>query len=525
MEKGKIRMVYACIIAFFVLAFVTFVLTPLMEDQRVFTASANIASYKGVNLFYDAYNTWELKGVFNRVLVYAMYNIATLFTDFGTFPFERAMKLIYACVILCFSLVSVILSCKHKTKTFRFFAFLLLSIIFLATGRGEAFQAEMSSTLFLVLGFALYINAEQSKHYETLKLLAAGLCIGITFFFKSATLIMSVAFVAAAYLWDVNHNYKPAFRKLLLLVAGSVIMLTIGIASILIINPDEIQDMLYASMFQHTLLNGGERSIFGIGHQFIDNYINASLFRIPFLIIGTIAFLLNLSVSIKNKRYDVTLVHLALWMVPALFVIISNKYFGYHYFTYISPSIIEIVLFAESAPRRIKTRIGICVMSVAALVAVSFYIGTLSALSPIFKAYITMTRKCYVQNERYAEMKFNEPILYLANGRTAYVLGADSYLKYFFPMPLTTLTDDSEYAEVKCRLDCLQKIEQYDGEYIVCQEYIFSDGKYAGIKGKIEREYEKIGEINIYSTTQKKFKCDSEEDFKYCDLFKRKSNL
>ena len=427
MEKGKIRIAYTCIIAFFVIAFVTFVLTPFMTDQRTFSASAHIASYKGVNLFYDAYNTWEIKGVFNRVLVYAMYNTATLFTDFGTFPFERAMKLIYACIITLFSLVSVLLAFREKSNVFKAFAFFFLAIVFLANNHWEAFQPEMSGTLFLVLGFALYINAEQSKHYGTLKLLAAGLCIGITFFFKSATLIMSVAFVAAAYLWDVNHNCKPTFRKLLLLVAGSIIMLAIGIASILIINPDEMQDMLYASIFQRTLLNGGEIHILRIGHVFLFKYIEASLVRIPFIIIGTVALLFNVFCALRNKSYTIAGMHIVLWAMPALFVIISNGYLGYHYFTFIFPSIFEFMIFSESLNMGMR-QLKVWTMSIAVFIALILYLSTISIFSPITKSYIRLTEEVYRQNTEYAQMNINEPVLYLDGGIGPYLLKADSYL-------------------------------------------------------------------------------------------------
>lgn len=525
MEKGKVRIAYTCIIAFFVIAFVTFVLTPFTADLKVFTASANIASYKGINLFYDAYNTWELKGVFNRVLVYAMYNIATLFTDFGTFPFERAIKLIYACIIILFSFVSVSLANKNKDVSKNIFFTLFLSLAFLTTRPSSSLQAEMSSTLFLVLGFALYINAEQSKSYETLKLLAAGLCIGITFFFKSATLIMSVAFVAAAYLWNVNHNCKPIFRKLLLLVAGSVIMLAIGIVSILIINPDEMQDMLYASMFQRTLLNGGEIHILGICHNFIAHYVQ-NFVPIPFLIVGTIALFINLYASLKNKLFVSILMHLILWTSPALFIIISNKYFGYHYVTFIFPSIIEVYLCVESLTESQLKNTKIASMCAAYFVATIIYLAFISVFSPICRTYIILNKKAYKQNSFISSMNFDEPILYLDDGIGAYLLGADTYIKYYFPLPIQRITDDSEFKDIKCRIETLRQIQQYQGKYVVVYDnWIFGEGKNNEVKAKILREYDKIGELTRYTPHSKLFSCDTEEDFKYFDLYQRKPNI
>lgn len=527
MERNNMtRIIYACVIAFFVLSFVTFVLLPLTADLRVFMASAHLASYKGVNLFYDAYNTWELKGVLNRVLMYMIHDIATLFSDFGTFKFERCVKFIYSIIILFFCLSSVLLVCPRISRLQKLIAVLSLATFFLANVTNVELQAEMSSLLFLSLGFALYINAEKGDRHETFKLLMAGSCIGITFFFKSATLIMSVSFVAAAYLWDVRHGVKPTLRKLVLLFAGSVTMLVIGFASILLINPDEMQDILYASMFQSTLLSGGEIHILGICHSFCYGFVTISLVRIPFLLIGVAALVFNIIASLKNGSYVSASMHIILWAMPALFIIISNRYFGYHYFTFVFPSIIEASMFAESVCVTPMRRTKTLTMTVTTALAAVLYAGTISVFSPITQSYITLTEEVYRQNAKYTAMRFDEPVLYLDDGIGAYVLGAASYLKYFYPLPIQRITENSEYKDAECRLESLRRIDQYKGKYVVTyNEWIFGNGKNEELKEKILREYDKIGEITRYTPQHKFLRCDTEADFIYFDLYQRKPDI
>lgn len=510
----------AAVVAGFVLALVSFVLTPLNADIHVFTASANIADYKDVNLFWDAYNTWELKGVFNRVLVYAIYKIATVFTDFGTFPFERATKLIYAVGIILLCAASVRLACRERSRFFKALTTLLLSSVFLTAGACADLEAEMSGTLLLVFGFALYVNAEKSNRRETLKIFLAGMCIGAVFFFKSATLIMSVAFVAAAYLWDVHHGNRPTVRKFILLVAGSVAMLAAGFLSILLLNPAEFRDMLYASMFQGSLFNGAAlRPV-----NFLRQYVTVLTNGIPFLMIGTVAIAFNALRALKDRAYPVAAMHIVLWAIPSAFVVISAKYFGYHYFTFVFPAIVETALFAESLTEPKLRHIKAWAMPAACLAAVVFWGAFISVFSPKFEAYVRLTETAYARNAEITAMNFDEPVLYLDDGTGAYMLGADSYLKYFFPLPIQRITDDSKYRDAECRLETLRRIEQYRGKYIVVNgEWLFGGDKNGAVKEKVLREYDRIGALTRYTPQHKAFRCDTEKDFRVFDLYRRKT--
>ena len=72
----------------------------------------------------------------------------------------------------------------------------------------------------------------------------------------------------------------------------------------------------------------------------------------------------------------------------------------------------------------------------------------------------------------------------------------------------------------------MRQIKQYKGKYIsVLESYIFSNGKNDVVKEKILKEYDKVGVMTRYTPQHKLFTCDTEEDFKYIDLYQRKPNI
>lgn len=570
----------ALIVLMFIVSFVTFVLSLFGWDTKVFSLSANLANYIGKNLFYDAYNEWEIKGVFNRVSIYAIYKIATLFTDFGTIQFEKVSKLIYACIIVGISAMSVALVSKGE-KIRKLSLTLFLSTTFLATSVWNNMQTEMTCSLLLVLSFALYINAEKAKSRERLKLLLAGCLIASTFYFKSSVIIISPVFVAAAYLWDVNHNCKPSWEKFFLLIAGGTFMLAIGLASILLLNPEEIQDMINASIFEKSLLHGGVITIKQL-YRFFYRYLESSR-QIPFLMVGTVAYYYNVALSIKERDYLSTAMHFILWFLPTLFIAISNCYFVYHYLTFMFPALFEVALFAEK-DGRISDKISIAIlviflasaafamagfapsflanvyclilyillfkvvllsaalaailswervkraaMTVSLLVAGVLYITLISLFSVNFSANIDLTEEAFNENAKFSTIDFDEPVLYLDDGPGAYFLGADSYLKYSVPLPIMKIAEDSPYKNVECRVKTLKTIYKYSGEYITLDKnWIYGSGKNQKnkkIRKKIEKEYEKVGDIVRYvPETWNILEPHTKSDFSYIGLYKRKDS-
>lgn len=558
----------------FMLTLTSFVLTPFTADTKAFFASANQAAFIGRNLFYDAYNSWELKSVFARVLNYIIYKIATVFVEFGTFPFERMAKLIYVCFVMAVGMLVVWLVDRKERLLHRMFEVMVLTIFFTASELHSHMEVEMTCSLILVLGFALYINAEESEKNGTVKRLLAGCCIGSLFFFKSVLLIMSVSFAAAAWIWDINDGKRMNAKKFFQLVGGSLIVLILGLITILIMNPAEISDILNASIFQTTLLNGGKFSLIRIGRKFCGGYIDAMI-RFPVLLLTVFAAIGN--VVEEPKKIINMFMHAILWLMPAVFIILSNQYFPYHFFMFTFPAIFELYLnykkhmtfndfkwnwvtvgilisiFFTLALRLVWTKVPKGIQYVAPFVILALVIVLLGAflkgrgvrryastaavvlacfLYMMFFSVFSMNcftavqvaKASYAKNAFVNQIDFSDPVLYLDDGTGAYILGAKSYLKYFFPLPVQRISEDSEYKNRACRLDSLEQIEEYTGEYVtVYEKWMFSNGRNEKIKEKIENDYEIVAELAKYSPNRYFwFVGDTEESIVTISLYKRK---
>lgn len=564
----------------FIIAFITFVLTPFTYDLRVLLAGSNQSNYIGKNLIYDAYKTWDLKGVFLRVSLYTLYKVSILFTQFGTFTFERTVNIVYAVFVVFISSISVFLTSKEGAIQKNVLKSMLLACAFFMSDAVSHIQAEMTCVLILIFGFSLYINAQQTRKHESLKLLLAGCCIGSIFFLKSALLVLSVAFVAAAYLWDENNERRPNVKKLFLLVIGSVVVLLVGTLSILAIAPREFQNILDASVYQSTLLSGGHFSL-GTLKTFLANYFYATM-RFPVLAIGTVVTIFNATDCFKKKAYFSFFMHFILYFMPAFFVILSNKFFPYHYFVFAFSSVIEILLYYQisiEANSFISTNpkhalciliafvlsvvlslfgvvfetesplIYILVIFVLYLLAVFFaifsfdkaykvkpvlltasfmfsifiYAMFISVFSKNYKAYISLTKKAYDANQKFNEIDFGDPVLFLDDGTGAYVTGAPSYLKYYYPLPIQRISENSQHSDLASRVEALRQIDDYTGEYIcVYESWIFMNANNQSIKDKIANEYEKTDEIIRYGILHNLFLHDTEKEFIKLSFYTRK---
>lgn len=450
---------------------------------------------------------------------------------------------------------------------------LALTELLLAVELHSHMEVEMTCSLLLIFGFSLYINAKENRKYRFIKLFLAGCCIGSLFFFKSVLLIMSVSFAAAAVLWNIENEDRINIKKIIPVVIGSFAMLGFGIITILIIYPAELSDMLNASVFQKTLISGGDFSVVHTLGKFGLKFIDA-VRRFPFLILGVFATVKNI-VGEKSGRLLKNVIHMILWIVPALFVVLSNKYFPYHYYMFSFPAVFEIYLYTEKNEEKTewkwiagcivvsivvtmivgiiwdkvsqsiqvgipflialclvciliisikgKTPIGKYAASMVIMLACFVYVMFISGFSRNFSTIVSLRDRVYKNNEFTKSTDFKESVLYLDDGTGAYTLGVKSYLKYFFPLPVQRIADDAEYSDLPCRVDSMEKIESYGGEYVtVYEKWIFEKGKNENIRRKLEDEYEKTGEISKYSPSHELFIQDTEENIETILLYKRR---
>lgn len=504
----------SCIL-FFIFVLMGFIVTPFTGDLKVFMASAHQSSYISDNLLEGAYKAWELKSVFSRMLMYAIYKLALIFVEFSSYQFEMCSKAIYAVLAIIIIATSIKTIFRKDIKDC-FLHILFVSCAFFALHTACQMQVEMTASLLILLAFSLYYNAIQTNKKAVLKLFVSGILIGSVFYYKSVLILLSVTVVAAICICNINNSNSLSLKRMLLVVSGSVCILIVNLFLILIINPVEIEDMLNASAFQSTLFSSNI-TIFSIPSIIkIFAYYYISYIRyIPVLILATVAFLGNFFNNMKKKKYNLIFFHIIMWLMPAMFIILSNRYFVYHFTVFLFPSLIEIYYFVHKAKKYENVLVYL-----SGCVAVIIYCFFFSVASPNVKNSIMYDKQSYAETEAFKEkinFDVNEEMLYLDDGFGAYHLGNYSYLKYYFPLPLQRLDSEST---LKCYTESQEAVLGYTGKYIsVYEEWFFGNGKNELISEKILDEYEYVGNYARYSPSNVLLTNDS---VTYFSLYERK---
>ena len=501
------------IILLSVIAFVGFVISPVTADIKVFSGSANQASFISSNILIGSYKAWELKGTFSRAFMYLIYKIAVIFVPYGSYSFEIAIKIIYAIFMYGITACSIWLIFE-KSRFTKFTYVMSVSAAFMSLHPACMMQVEMTSSFLILLAFALYLNAIKTQKYYFLKLFTSGILIGSTFYFKSVFILMSVSVVAAIAIWCIHNNHKLSFKRMMIVVAGSVFILILNLAVILVINPAEIQDMIDASSFQNTLLSSGISlsTIPYVINKFINKYISWA-FHLPVVLLGVFAFAVNFIEDTIHKRWNLIFYHFVLWGMPFIFIALSNKYFVYHFISFVFPSLLEIYYLLHD-----RVKIKSTIFFIMYVTLASLYIITMSPFSNNTRSYIKADIESYkIRDNFISETNFDtdEVVLFLDDGVGAFYLPNRSYIKYFFPLPLQRLQD----SDLECHIKSKEDVLAYTGKYISVYESWFFNGKNAEIKSKIEEEYKYIGSYVRYSPSKELFFVET--GFKEFDVYER----
>lgn len=480
------------VIALFLVSWISFMFTPFTGDIKVFMAGAHQANYISGNLIVGAFEAWDLKGVFCRVLSFIIYKTALIFVPYNTYRFEVICKTIYSLLLVVISYVSMkIIFPDNRKRVIQ--NTIIISLLFMAMHTGSQMQMEMTVSLLILLSFALYLNSVKTGQHSTLKLFLSGLLIGTAFYFKSVLILLSVTVVAAVCIYKLENKIEFSLKKMMIVVVGSLVELAITAVLILIINPAEFQNMIDASAFQDTLLSV-PFSILPTIKRFCYQHL-MNVYFTPAVMLGMICLIFNVYLNIREKAWKLIFFHCIMWLMPALFIMLSNKYFIYHFVTYIFPSLVEIYYAGIHANKGRKL-----LLSVSSVGLAIWYIFLFSIFSTNVHTYINMDKQAYAEtNDFLNRVNYDTSVeaLYLDPGTGGYALGNPSYLKYFYPLPLQRLPEDSK---LECHTESLSKAMEFDGKYIsVLESWFFGSGKYQSLKDKILSEYDYIGSYRVLS--------------------------
>ena len=493
---------------FFLYTWISFILTPLAGDIKIFLASAKQASYISNDLLVGSFKVWELKSVLSRFLAYFLYKIACLFAPFNSYPAECIVKAVYS--LLLIGIVFLAMKLLFRKKQSRvLWGTVAVSALFMMSSTDCHLQVEMTASLMVLLAFAFYWNAIVTGKRAVGKLLFTGVLIGLVFYLKSILLLLSVSVVTAVCISLKEKNMKLSFGRMMIVVGGSLMALAFVGGLILLINPSEFQEILNAAEYQGSFFS--PRILWReSAEKFLAGHAEKPLYT-PAILLGFVCLILNTARIIRERKLNQQSVntgsaviqigfHLVLWAMPALFLLISDYYFNYHFAAYLFPAVFEIgnlIVNLEKQPGRARQIVFAC----AAVLAAGWYAVLFSVLSHNSQVFIQLDKEAYANNQVFLESIDFDPsatVLYLDDGGGAYTLGNPSALKYFFPLPLNRLHDESS---MPCHVESLEKTLSYDGKYISVYDLWFFGQwrwRYENIQQKMENEYELLGSYDVF---------------------------
>jgi hypothetical protein len=459
-----IKRVFDTLLYFIILPFtaISFVLTPLTNDSRIFIGAEAIAD-RFYSLPYGWDAAYEVKPIGNRIVNWVLYKVANTFVPFIDNDYTH-----FGIVVKIAALVILVVCLLYVSRKIKFpYAFPFLFIAFACQANFGIIMSEWFAALFSLVAISLCF--EENKNWM---FIAGSLCLSIALL-KSITVLMVVPIICAVYLLGGTIDWKR-------FIAGYWAAGFAFLALCLTVWPYSIGDMLMSRLVAHVGMHNPLTLLqwFWLT-QDRTNLIQVLSFYVPVLIVGFIAggylFIRYYLFEMKTTRF---VAFCLMWLAPLGIVFIQSEFIIYHYIVLMVPAIISIALVTRSRKNGWKSIIA----------AMGFILVGYILVNSVFGSFTTYEYTFWQQKEINADnvnAQFNLTnqsfLLYLDPGDASYYFHANSSCHYITPMPVERSTNEwniSYLPQFKDTHDCIM---QYQGEYVVAD---VNNGLFAGFYGK-----------------------------------------
>ena len=527
----------ALLILLWMFVIASFCVSHLTNDFFVFIAWGRSVAQNGISGLSSFTDLWEIKGLLSRIAYYLLYVISAIFVDDVGLKYHIIYKIIGCVAVNLFIGMSLICLPQEyvpgKKKMFFLFGIALFSLHFSCH-----FQPEFFAVILIFLSLALYLR--KSIGWSLL----AGFVLGLTFFLKSPIPLMGGSLFAVSMLLK-QTSFKKEFCDIFPLGVGMLLTIFLGILALKIFNPQEIQDILDASYYQNTLFANPRSVIFGVKALIMgvlrNVWVNAGL-------LFFISCFIHLAVRKRCSSKDVLIVLVSLFF-PALYVLLSNCFFVYHYTLFIFP-LLGMLLFVfkdcsllmdlskishlkmalgfvfvglfyilQFIPLNLKSQNGFWIVlslvfmlllllkkwnELVVIVFLACALGVYLSNSSLISSYIQKANSFFDNYEKNNSLHLdvgktndfnNGSVLYLDGGVGLYYCRKPSYLRYFYPLPIQRIDEnESNFVKSATFVETKSKILNYQGLFLTLDSAWFFKYPHNEIKNII-LSYEKYDVI------------------------------
>lgn len=510
----------------------------LTGDFQCFISWARQVSESGISGISALSSTWELKGALSRLWYFLLYQTTSLsgLSDISL-QFQFLYKFLGIIILNGILALSIAVLPKNliADKITKIKLFFVVSSLLMCVHFASHLQPEFIAVYFLILSLCLYLK--QGLIYKTL----AGVILGLTFFLKSPIPIMGGSLFCLAMLIK-----KTKFTKEFVSILPLGISMLFTIAAILfylkVYSPQEIQDIIDASTFQHTLFSSNVGILSAIKNGILNLCLN--IWYSPIVGLGICVTLIFLS-KLRTEGLSFILTFCA-FAFPFFYVVISNCFFVYHYYLFAFPAIVCVVYYWNSTSLSLKKRDAVCI-SFAVLLALAtncwsyllplgpkvlicitlflfglfifwgnkgvsrmslicsllfVYLTNSSAVSASTiraeKEYQNVLADTRFDGQRVGSLLSGKDVLFLEGGCAGYLIPNKSYLRYFYPLPIQRIDEESSgFVNTDTFQTIKQQIRNYQGDYIIIDEGWFFRYEHDWARKFISSNYEQIGTVEV----------------------------
>jgi len=450
--------------------------TPLGWDQQINVAFAQQAQTIGE--FPDnIVNAWTVRGIGYKLVVFVAYAIAESSVGYVNKPLFEFVYRIEMLVMYAGTLAVAVYLCRSRLESKGYdtaSVYFLVTAAFLTLSHWVAFQADDVAALVTILAVALALSEYSGSS------LAAGIVFSLLVTFKGIT----VLFVPLGFLLMLAFEGRYRVYYPWLLVSTVLCGIFVSVCLIVFV-PRTVLDIVEATQLQSTFsvtLIDRLRSVLAIGAHFQ---------HLPILVSGGFAGAGLLVTELRSKNgYRVTLLT-ALAVVPVIYIAIQAKGFGYHFVAFL-PTAIGVYFWAGAYERsndgpRYSSLLVIAFLVVATLTVspVGFFDGSAADER---RADVGSQIDVYSDIRETTGITESTTVLYLADGTATYYLGAESHLRYYYPLSVQRAQHNDRLRDTRLYERTHQRALSYQGDYVVMTEW-FELGAFPELQEKLQRDY------------------------------------
>lgn len=464
---------------------ISYLLAPLTGDVIVSIGASVQADYFEGNWFQKVYNSWNLRGIGYKFIIFFLYKIAQVFQypwqDIAQFQF--VFKFFYMAFMGTILFGSYkILKSEYKTNSIlKKYSFLTLLVVlsgaYNVIGEPEEI-AFVLSCLMISFGFS------QNKWLNSL----TGLFLIILFSLKAVTIV----FASAPTLIFVLLLKKQRLKTIALSYVGFTLL---GVGFYYQFLGKELNDLYEATKYQTSFTL--TKAIYYNAKGTLKNLIAYQ---------PMVLFSLILAPFIKYSKISKkeVLAIISVFITMLFVMILQGRFFNYHF----------IVLYPVTAWIWYQLAIKnnhyfeklnfkwLLVLPIGCYFFFSWiYNDKLLANGPTSNNQLYTKQNFDVRDSIYSavSLKIADPkadVLYLTDGAANYFMPNPSYLRHFYPLSLQRIVINDQLPKLKAHQDDLSAIVNYTGNYVLINHGWLKLSYYPGFVEKLETEYELVLEHN-----------------------------